>query len=223
MRRFIPSSVLAGIVVVGCAGLSSSVWAQDNTAAVSEANAVSINKGGLKDESIGLKPEVGVLNFNDATGNKTSRGAVGLAFDMNFSKILSGVAQNIYFGISTGGLYSHVGGTGSNFFGSSPTANGSGTGGANVALFPANLKLGYNFTDKFRVSGHGGGNVIYSSVANAITTGDNSRNWNIYPNAGADVDIGLGKSVALTLRPDWTFTPNVGFFTGTLEFGFALG
>lgn len=217
--------LLAGIAVFSV----STVWAQDQTAndqnATSETSMTSVNKGLLRDETVGLKPQVGVLDFKDATGNATTRGAIGLAFDLNFSRILSSVSQNLYAGLSTGGLYSHIGDPGSNFFGSSPNIS-SGTSGANLALFPVNAKLGFNVSDRLRISGHGGGNVIYASIPSALAPefgSSVSKKWNIFPNAGGDVDFGLSRNVALTLRPDWTFTPGVGFFTGTLELGIALG
>jgi hypothetical protein len=220
MRRSIFLNIaLVGIVAVSATG----AWAQDETAPTSQAQDINVqHEGGLMNEALGIKPEVGVLNFNDSTGNTTDRGAIGLAIDLNFSKLLTGVANNLYLGVSTGGLYSHIGGVGSNFFGTSASNSTLSTSGANVFLFPADAKLGVNITDNLRVSGHGGANVLYSSIPGAIAI-NSSNNWNLLPNAGGDLDIGLGKSVALTLRPDWTFASNTTFFTGTLEFGFALG
>lgn len=219
-QRFIPLAALG----LAC----SAAWADSsaqNTGAVSEANEVALNNATLKDETVALKPQVGVLNFQDGSANQTQRGAVGLALDLNFSTIVSGVSQNVYFGVSTGGLYSHIGEVGSNFFGSnSSTSAPQGTGGGNLALFPVDAKLGYSVTDALRISAHGGGNVVYNSIPSTINWGSaQSRSWNLFPNVGGDVDLAVTKNVELTLRPDWSFTPGVGFFTGTLEFGFALG
>ena len=219
MRRFLQVAILATVALS-----TTAAFAEDETVGggVSEAQAVSLNKGTLKDESIGLKPEVGAFLFQDNTANQTARGAIGVGFDANFSHILSGVAQNTYFGISTGGLWSHLGASGSNFFGyNSP---GGTTAGANLFMVPGDVKLGYNVQDNLRISAHGGVNLMYNSQPSSINWGSaTSRNWNIMPNVGADIDFGLSKNVVLTLRPDWTFTPGVGIFTGIIEFGVALG
>jgi hypothetical protein len=216
---------ISRIAVIAIAATSASgALADDTTATAPQSTAQEINMdhdGGLLNEAIGIKPEVGVLNFQDSTGNTTNRGAAGIALDLNFSRMAAGIANNLYFGVSTGGLYSHVGNVGSNFFGTSPSLS-SGGGGSNVFLFPADLKVGLNLNDNLRISGHGGGNVLYASVPGSIAI-NSSNNWNLLPNAGGDLDIGLGRSVALTLRPDWTFASNETFFTGTLEFGFAIG
>lgn len=228
MKKFFPIVLLAGVSAVSAFAQEDETGGAYQPAPVSQATGVNMNQGNLRDESVGLKPQVGALMFHDATGNQTSRGGIGLALDFNFSKwaapATSVASQNIYFGLSTGGLYSHLGNPGSGFFGS----NSSGTvvtngGGANFFLFPINAKLGYNVSDNLRISGHGGGNVIYNSSPASMNFGNTGMNWQILPNVGGDVDIGLGRSVAVTLRPDWTFTGGVGFFTGTLEFGFALG
>ena len=221
MRRFNPGVAFAAIAALSISGAVSAAWADEATPS-SQAQDISMDHdGGLLNEAIGIKPEVGALGFNDASGNNTYRGAVGLAVDLNFSRIAMGVANGLYLGISTGGLYSHVGDPGSNFFGTSPSLS-SGTSGANVFLFPADVKLGWNINDNLRLSGHGGGNVLYTSIPGAIAI-NSSNNWNLLPNAGGDLDIGLGRSVAMTLRPDWTFAAGTTFFTGTLEFGFAIG
>lgn len=227
MRRLIPSVLLAGLTAVS----SATVWAQDTTtttttpAPKSETTVSTENRGGLKDEAVGIKPSLGFVNFKDATGTATNRGAIGLAYDMNLARGIAGGPTPFYIGFSTGGLYSHLGEPGSGFFGTS-TAKSSGFGGANLVQVPVDAKLGYSVTDHLRISAHGGGNVMYCSIPSAMGTNLGSavdRKWNIFPNVGGDVDIGLGRNFALTLRPDWTFTPGVGFFTGVAELGLALG
>ena len=101
--------------------------------------------------------------------------------------------------------------------------------GSNILLFPVNAKIGYNITDNFRTSIHGGGNVLYRSAANVMNLGASSvnsgsnSNWSMFPNAGVDLEFGMGTNVALLIRPDMTFTPGHDFFTGTVGLGVALG
>jgi hypothetical protein len=226
MRRLNSSAVVTGFFGMLCGSVvavsAPAAFAQDSdqTAPVSvtEENP---HHGTLMDEAVAIKPQVGVFDFNDSTGNQTLRGAVGLALELNFSRIVSGVSNNLYFGISTGGLYSHLGDVGSNFIGTSPGQT-AGVGGANVILFPVDAKLGYNFSDNFRLSAHGGGNVLYNSIPGSMDISSN-KTWNLYPNVGADLDILLTRNVELTFRPDETFTGGLDFFTGTIALGFALG
>lgn len=193
----------------------------DETVTVTRREEREISRGPLKDESFGIKPLVGVVAFDEAaTGDDTSRGAVGLLFDWNF---LSGT--HAFFGPQFGGIYSHLGSPGSNFFGSD---GGAAQTGANLLQLPANLKLGANIGDRFRVALHGGANFVYRSINASMNLGrdaDNtlSDNWSVFPNLGGDVEFGLGKSVSLMLRPDWTFTPGDDFFTGSVSLGIPLG
>jgi hypothetical protein len=115
-------------------------------------------------------------------------------------------------------LFSHLGDPGSNFFGAD-AAVAAGSGGANLFLIPANLKLAYNLSDNIRIGIHGGGNITYRTIASSINLGPSSSVpgavWRIFPNAGADAEFSLGKNVALMLRPDWTITPGNPLFSGT--------
>ena len=179
-------------------------------------------KSALKNETVGLKPQVGVVYFNDpVTGNKDTRAAYGATLDFNFTKMATSGPTPFYVGLSTGGIYSHLGGTNANFFGTN------GIGGQNIVQIPANLKVGYNLTDNFRLGVHGGGNVIYRSQANGITLGSGNvgtgSDWSIFPNAGADLEFGIGRNTALIIRPDATFTTGENLYTGTLGFSIALG
>ena len=191
----------------------------------STAEASELTRGYLKDEKIGIKPQLGIVNYTDSTGDRTSRAAYGFTVDANLAKMIDSSWNKIYLGASTGLLYSHLGSPSSNLFGASPT-NNQGTAGANLLLIPANLKAAYNVTDQFRVGVHGGGNVVYRSVASVSNLGDSSNLpgsvWRIFPNAGADFELGLGEHTALMLRPDWTFTPGTDIFTGTLALNIPL-
>ena len=228
MRRILTSIALA------CLFGSQGVWAQDVTTDVNVDNNATttttesnVGVGALGKEGFGFKPEVGAMVYNDALGNTTSRGVAGLDIDMNLSRLVS-TNPGLYVGPQTGIVYSHLGSATSNFFGTSPSSDVN-NAGANMLLFPVNLKVGYNLTDSFRISAHGGGNVMYRSVANVMDLGASSFNngststWSMFPNAGGDVEFGLGKSASLLLRPDWTSTPGNDFFTGTLGLGIAIG
>jgi hypothetical protein len=196
--------------------------AAEDTMATTRREESEVSRGMLRDEVFGMKPQVGVISFDEpGTGDTASRGVVGILFDWNFAS-----GSHFYVGPQFGGLFSHLGAPGSNFFGSdAPTGDRS---GANIVTLPANFKVGYNFTDRFRIAAHGGANFVYRSIASSMNLGrdaDNtlSDNWSVFPNLGGDVEFGLGRSVSLMLRPDWTFTPGDDFFTGTIALGIPLG
>jgi hypothetical protein len=165
------------------------------------------------------------LAFQDAQGDSTTRGAIGLHYDINMSNLVSSVSERLYFGPSFGGLYSHIGSVGSNFI--ATNSNGTdGNGGANLVEIPLDLKLGYNFMDNLRISAHGGGTLLYRSIADAVqidSSTSSASNWKIYPAVGGDVEMALGGRVTLDLRPDVTLTPINTLFTGALGIGVALG
>jgi hypothetical protein len=186
-------------------------------------------RSAVKDEVLGVKPQAGVMVFNSPIDDTSqSRGVLGMTLDWNVTKaILGDRSADVFLGPSIGVLYSHVGTGRAGFFGNGDGTNNQFDGGANLLLLPANLKLGWNMTDNFRLSAHGGGNVIYRSVANSMRLGDGSSAdsslWKIYPNIGGDIEIGLGKAVGLLIRPDFTLTPQNDVFTGTVGISASLG
>ncbi len=176
---------------------------------------------GLTGKAVAISPHVGIVEFNDFTGDSATRGAIGLTLDWNAMDLLAW--DRVSLGPSTGLFFSHIGDPGSNFFGTDADFS-AGQSGANLLIIPANLKLGYSISDNFRVGAHGGGNVIYRTAEQSMqlgTAGVGSE-WDLYPNVGADIDFGLGKGVALSLRPDWTFA-GADIFTGTVNVGFMFG
>lgn len=211
---------------------SPAVWAadfstnDDSSMSTSSTGASDLGSGYLRNEVVGIKPEVGVLAFKDQFGSNTSRGAVGLDIDYNVTKSFISGPTNFYIGPQTGLIYSHQGSLSSNFLGTNPDATVTDPG-ANVFIIPANLKVGYNFSDALRIAAHGGGNVVYRSIASSLNLGESSAQsgsaWKLFPNVGADVELGLAKNVALLLRPDWTISPQDTFFTGMLGLGVAIG
>jgi len=203
--------------------ITASAWAQDYDDDMGGATTGYASDVGpqLRREVVGISPQVGVVSFNDVTGNYTSRATAGMNIAFNATPLLSDSEWSpFYMGIATGAYYSHLGATTSNFFGTDPSAS-IGSRGANLLVVPANLKAGINIMDNVRLSAHGGGNVTYRSSANAInfgpaTSSDTGSVWRMYPNAGADLEIGLSRNVALSARPDFTFTTGNTLFMGTV-------
>ncbi len=197
--------------------------AGDETLGVSEKRAEDVDRRGMTTEVFGIKPQFGVLDYKTQTGATETRAAIGATFEWNFANTLSHNTTRWYVGPVTGLIYSHIGNNGANFVGS-----GDASGGANLTQIPLNLKVGYAFSDAFRLSLRGGGNVIYRSAVETVAIGNtlttvSGSSWNIYPNVGADVEFGLGKNVTLMLRPDFTLTSNNNMFTGTIGIAFPVG
>lgn len=183
----------------------------------------------LRDETVGIRPQVGALVFNDVNNEQTARAAAGLTLDFNLAELFDKNWGNLFIGPSTGIIYSHLGAPGSNFFGSSGDDNQAG-GNSNFFYVPLNGKLGVTLGNNFRISAHGGANAVYRNNASGISLGGSDNNVNIgdstftlYPNIGADLEVGMGSSLALTLRPDYTITPGDDFFTGTVALAIPLG
>jgi hypothetical protein len=201
---------------------------QAGTAGETTAEAQEVTSGYLSNELVGIKPQVGMVGFRDPFQNENvARAALGFTLDMNIARAATDdpAYSRVFVGPSTGFIYSHLGDPTSSFFGTSADAP-VGNAGSNMFQIPVNLKLGYTFGDRFRLAGHGGGNVIFRSLASSIDIGGTGATdvWTFYPNAGLDLEYGLAKNVALMLRPDWTFIPNGdGIFTATLALAFPLG
>jgi hypothetical protein len=200
------SSVPRVMATAAVALLATSAWAAQDDATVgntSSTHETTTQPGALKDEVASIR----------------------LHYDLNMSNLVSSVSERLYFGPSFGGLYSHIGSSGSNFIASN-SSNLDGNGGANLVEIPLEMKLGYNVTDNVRISAHGGGTLLYRSIADSMQIdGSNSSasNWKIYPAVGGDLEMALGGRITLDFRPDVTLTPINTLFTGALGFGVALG
>jgi hypothetical protein len=193
-------------------------------------------KKGIVDEKIGIRPQAGVVNYRDASNAKSNRALYGATLDFNLVNMSNMMEKHrntgLYLGPSTGLLYSHIGAVGGTFFGDSGAQGGTqgvpnSNPGANMFLIPANLKAGWTVYG-FRLSAHGGGNVIYRSAANSVLVGKNSPDtsnskWGILPNAGADLEYGVLNGGAIVLRPDWTFGGSNSMFTGTIGLSVPIG
>ncbi len=202
------------------------VWARegDETSGVTTKKAEEVSDKTLKDEIVGVKPQLGALVFKDSLGGDTSRFAGGFTVDMNLMSWIDRDMRDWFVGPSSGLIYSHLGAPDSNFFGTNSSAQSG--GGSNFFIVPINLKAGYTFGRDFRASIHGGGNLLYRSVANSLSLGDSSvgtgSDTTLFPNVGADFEFSLGRNVALMIRPDLTITPGDEFFTGTLALSMLL-
>jgi hypothetical protein len=190
----------------------------------------------LVDEKIGIKPQVGDLNYRDASNAKSNRALYGLTADFNVGDIVNNALNmhqtGLYLGPQTGFLFSHIGAVGGGFFGDSGAQGGTpnvanSDPGANMFLIPANLKAGWTLYG-FRVSAHGGGNVIYRSNASTVLVGKNtpitsSSKWGILPDAGPEVEYGILNGGAVIARADWTFGGSNTMFDGTVGLSIPLG
>jgi hypothetical protein len=223
MRRLIPCVITTAVLAIS----SSVAWGaqSDEQIGTSTASNIVPSQGNLTNELAGLKPEIGIVGFHDSDGLNTTRGSIGLHYDMNVANLVAGGYSRFYLGPSFGALYSHIGAAGASWFGSSPSVN-NGTAGGNLVQFPLEAKMGYDVLDNMRLSVHGGGNVMYRSIAGEMSidqfTGPNSR-WTIYPAVGGDVEFGITKNVALDIRPDVTLTPLNTVLNATVGVGIALG
>jgi hypothetical protein len=172
----------------------------------------------LKDEVVGISPQVGMVSYADSSGAYRSRAAAGLLADFNAIPLVAPELKDYFAGVTLGGFYSHTGSNASNFFGS---VSDDASGGSNLVVLPMDVKLGYNVTDKLRVSVHGGGNLTYRSVAEAASFGSNSTGtsnaWSFLPNTGADIEVALTNQISVAARPDVSFAPGgTSLFMGTL-------
>jgi hypothetical protein len=208
--------VLPALLISVGGGTSALAEKQGRTVGESE----SIGRG-IGDKAVAISPHLGIVEFNDATNDRTTRGVAGLTADWNAASLIG--LDRVSIVPQTGIFFSHLGNPGSNLFGADSDAN-LGQAGSNLLLIPVNLKLAYNVSDRFRVGFHGGGNVTYRSTEQAVQlgTGGGGSDWAMFPNVGADVDFGLSENVALSLRPDWTLAGN-DIFTGTVNLGFMFG
>jgi hypothetical protein len=185
-----------------------------------------VSTGLLRDEYLGVKPSAGVVTYGAPNGHTQARIAAALLTDLNISRLFPEEGRWAYFGLTTGVIYSHLGSSGSGFFGSSPETVVTNPG-SNFVVIPADFEVGWNPGFNARVAVHTGGNVLYRSDASTVDFGDPAGTfgpvWSIYPNVGLDFDIGLSRGISFSVRPDYTFTPGRDVFTATLGLGISLG
>jgi hypothetical protein len=180
------------------------------------------SEGGLRDEAVGINPQFGILSLDNLVDDGQTRAVGGLTVDINVLRRVNTEGGRPFFGPSTGVLYSHLGTATSNFIGTDGT--GGRDDGTHLLLIPFNLKAGYTIGDVFRPSVHAGGTLLYNnrpSVPTGIQATTDSTTT-VRVNVGLDFEFGLGKSVALMLRPDWIFAEDNTIFVGTLGLVFPI-
>jgi hypothetical protein len=180
----------------------------------------------IADEMIGIKPAVGFVGYVDLAGSHATRMSYGITGEFNLASPLSMDFTRFFVGPETGFVFSHLGNPGSDGVGSSSDRD-YGSAGANMFMIPVNAKVGYSPVRWMRIGVHGGGNVIYRSIANSMRLGDHDTDgtdsrWKMYPNAGADLDFSPARNVAISLRPDWTVTNETSMFSGLVTLGVTL-
>jgi hypothetical protein len=203
-------------------------YTTDNTG-VSTATKEEVTKGGIADEVVGFKPQAGVINFRDPTATIQNRGVIGFTAEHNMAAAIADMTGNanlktLYLGPETGLFYSHIGGPNANFVGAGTNE----VAGANMLMIPLDLKLGASLGPT-RLALHGGGNIFYRSITQAVALGKNadtsnlSSSWSILPNIGADFEIGKTNAVAFIARPDLTFGGSNRLWAGTVGVSIPLG
>jgi hypothetical protein len=214
--------VVATSIAIGVSTLSMGAESEQDVAGQSTAQAFDLGTKTLRTESLGISPQVGILAYTNGSGNYVARGASGLTVDGNLGKYFlnqTRAFKDFYVGVTSGAVYSHFGSSSTNFFGSN--SDDPDNVGADILVIPTNLKVGYYLTENIRDSGHGGGNLIYTSASQSVNFGQGAWNsgtkWNYYPNAGGDVEVAITPVISLSARPDVTFfTTGETLFTGTL-------
>jgi hypothetical protein len=177
----------------------------------------------LLTETVGIKPQLGALFYQNQGGGDEVRGLLGVTVDWNLSNTFRPDYSHWFVGLSSGALASRVGESGANFVGSGDRSQGN-----SLLIIPANLKIGYAFTDKLRASVRGGGNLFYRSALRSVSLGDGdsspgASNWRMFPNAGADVEFTLGQRTVLMFRPDVTFGTADNVYSASMALSIPLG
>lgn len=177
-------------------------------------------------QELAIRAVGGGISFTDLQGNVTSRAAAGLALDVDLAWWAPPGSRSYSIELATGGIFSHLGSTSSNFLGQEPAALITNPG-SNLMLIPADLKIGWNVRDHVRISAHAGANIVYCSASSSIDLGPSSAtsgaSWAIFPDLGADLELGAGGRFSILLRPDLTMTAGTSVFSWLLGFGFGLG
>jgi hypothetical protein len=193
-------------------------WAVEEST-VSEAQVEGAS--GFQNEVFGFRPQVGLTTRNNF-GDTSAKALGGLLMDVNFFRLPPSDQGRPYVGLVFGALYSHLGNPGSDFIGLGGAGGDSGT---NFLQLPVNIKAGYTFSDVFRLTVHGGLNVLYSHTnLSAVfpAVAGSSTTWNGFGNIGMDFEFGVARSLAVLLRPDWTFASGDTFLTVTFGLNFPI-
>ncbi|MGZ3688199.1 MAG: hypothetical protein ACXWP5_10625 [Bdellovibrionota bacterium] len=216
--------ILGTTMMLTALGTGAAAWAQDdNVANVTQATGESVDSKNnlLEREIVGILPQIGLVGYQDPTiGSFQYRAIYGFTADVDLLPAINPNLGQFFIGPTVGFLYSHLGDPGGGLFGSTVGTVQAGQGGANLLILPVDLKVGYNMTNWARLSAHGGGNVMYQSNTGAMNVSSNSpaapsSTWSMFPNIGADLEFGMGRTV-LAIRPDFTLTPENDVYSTTI-------
>jgi hypothetical protein len=211
--------VTTALTVAALMGFGAAAQAEEGMVTVKRADEYK----GAYDSPVNVDLRIGSLAYQESVGDESARAAYGLTFRWNASH---GNPTNLYYGVQTGFLFSHLGAPTSNFFGTD--ASGSPPGAdANATIFPINLIVGYQVNDQFLITGHGGASMLYRSNSSAMLLGrgetDTSDSFEVFPALGIMAGYELGRNIALTAQGDFTFTPQDDIWAATLGLSFGIG
>lgn len=215
---------LMGTIIAG--GLPTLALADPGFVSLSQTESGASESVPLANQLAVIHAEGGAVSFMDLQGSGASRAAAGIGLDFNLAWWAPPASLIYSIELSTGAIFSHLGSTSSNFLGRSPQALITNPG-SNLLLLPLDLKAGWKIGKNVKISAHGGGSVVYRSASSSIDLGASSdtsgASWAVFPDAGADLELGIGDRLSILLRPDLTFTPGTSVLTWLLGFGIGLG
>jgi len=110
MRKIILGVALSAVLALPLLAQA----ADDDMSSTSVASSSDVTHGYLRNEVVGIKPEVGTIVYDDpSTGVVDSRAAVGLDAAWNVAGLFFNKSdRNLFIGPNTGVLFSHLGSLG---------------------------------------------------------------------------------------------------------------
>lgn len=182
-----------------------------------ESEEFSSNEGtAVFNSPLNVSLDFGALTFAqpdqvDAIGEDDTRFTTGVRLLFDFPDF--GKESALRFGFVTGLNYARLGGL---------DTLGDDGDGSNLLMVPANFQLGLTPGGNFLVAVHAGATGLYRDEIGAIDLGRDDQ-FEIFPNVGANIGVGFGDTIGLTLRGDYTLTPADDILTGTLGVVFGIG
>jgi hypothetical protein len=204
------------VLAMSVALVGPAAFAQEGTMGRTERQASEVTRG-VFGSPLTLSPQVGLLGFQDQTGDYDNRALEGLTLDWNMSNMFLPKTSNLQAGLGTGFLYSHIGSADANFFGSSPNSH-IGNAGMNSFIVPGYISLGYKVSDKVLVAALPGATLLYRSDASGMNVGRGSgtNDTQVFPSIGLKAGWALAKSVGITAQGQYIPTPVKDAFSATL-------
>jgi hypothetical protein len=176
---------------------------------------------GVFNSPLDIRLQGGAVSFDDTLDEDTSRFVSGIGLNLNLARLFK--RTNLYTGLSTGVLYSRLGGADASFFGADPAE---GEPRTNLYSAPLNLQIGYQLLGFLFLGAQGGAYLTYQTNAGTVDLGrdvaEGESAWNFFPSAGVTTGISLGENVGLFGRGDWVFTDADDLLYVTAGLAFAL-